>query len=98
MRVLHPRVTTLTATSSTGGAPSTRPRSHEGCPSGREYPFAANDDLGTVGDGTSHPADPAGEPNPGKPEETPAAVADTDVAVTDPSLAFEPCTTTVSPT
>jgi hypothetical protein len=29
---------------------------------------------------------------------TPAAVADTEVAVTDPLLAFEPSTTTVSPT
>jgi hypothetical protein len=39
---------------------------------------------------------PAG--NPPKPELTPAPVADTDVAVTEPLLAFVPCTTTVSPT
>ncbi len=53
----------------------------------------------TVGYDSNQPAGvlaPAG--NPPKPEVTPAPVADTDVAVTDPVLAFVPCTTTVSPT
>lgn len=51
---------------------------------------------------TRYPPDPEPAPppapKPGNPELVPAAVAATDVADTVPSLAFEPWTTTVSPT
>ena len=44
------------------------------------------------------PRQPAPAPKRLKGDVTPAPVAETDVAATDPLLAFEPSTTTVSPT